>query len=1034
MTIRQPWPACWKPGQQSLVVTDVGVQEDVLMLAVHEEPVLRRRRVPHQGQLATAEPGQPSNQWELLRHFLESEPDEGTLIVPVIGAPGTGKSHLIRWLWGTIPDREDLIVRHIPREGTSLSSVVERIFHGVEGEQFENLMGALRQARNEEEGLDPSERLEHVATRLVFRIVELLEFGLGTDWRRAKDVPEDIRTALCDQTALPALLSDPGVRRRLTRPGGSVYQLARDIVDGYSRSEGDDEDELGFHEEDLDLGAVRSAGPLARQMLTTLGMPAPPGMPSMKDAAARILSDALDIASAKVIGLGSVSLTNLLNDFRRSLAARGQQFVLLFEDIAIARGLQLDLVDAMTTPARRPGEAPLCTMRIALAVTSNYWEEQAPATLATRARGWDAEMFDLDVPRTEAIDRAPDLIGRYMNAARFGIEAIRKMPQEELRDGLLNYCDHCQWRGPCHATFGTNSHGHGLFPLTETAARLLSRLADSQVRPRLVLSDIVESILDQQQAAENHRFPTSELWREMVEAAVARRELPELAIAQLRALEDTQLDESERLRAELVLRAWIGEREDSEAVLSALALPATLPAGEVSADVSDIHGTLVGEQVEQRHQPVRKSARRDDAEQEILSWAGGNRELGLVLARDLRNSIWQEVLAGIRWEEIGFSWGEILTLLGMRANVAQQQANIAVNIGNSAGGGAMAARGEPLVTLAPGTSNAELLLAVYRRAQGRGTGRDRVADLVLIRDLVEQTERTVGQRVEGATRNSGYITEAAQVMNLAAAALASELRANDAPLLPWLQDLDLRTTPDFDCTPAWTALRTAAMTEYKFTVERIRAAATLSQSGRGASTVIDPTAFDERALANDAGGLRHRFRDTDLGARHTRLKDLAEQAIQAEAAAARTILLGIAALVGSEESLPLKNITEAVSDAIATARAGHLLRVASHELDLEMMQLPSSRKANDARAGGWAAVRAAERGLNLEAVQRIAQLDRGTLGTVSSYLTLANSVLTASAQAARDALAQRDPGNGTGRGETVRQAVRRLLEWCEVSG
>ncbi len=450
MTIREPWPACWKPGQQSLVVTDVGVQEDVLMLAVHEEPVLRRRRVPHQGELASAAPGQPSNQWELLQHFLEFEPDEGTLILPVIGAPGTGKSHLIRWLWATIPDREDLVVRHIPREGTSLPSVVERIFHGVEGEQFESLLVALREARNQEEGLDPSERLEHIATRLVHRIAELLTFGLGTDWRRAKDVPDDVRTALCDRLALPALLDDTAVQRRLTRPGGAVYQLARDIVDGYSRPEGDDEEELGFREEDLDLRAVRNVGPYARQMLTTLELPPPPGMPSMKDAAARILSDALDIASAKVIGLGSVSLTNLLNDFRRSLAAAGKQLVLLFEDIAIARGLQLDLVDAMTTPARRAGEAPLCTMRIALAVTSNYWEEQAPATLATRARGWDAEMFDLDVPRTEAVERAPDLIGRYMNAARFGIEAVRKMPQDELRDGLGNFCDQCD--GEPHAT------------------------------------------------------------------------------------------------------------------------------------------------------------------------------------------------------------------------------------------------------------------------------------------------------------------------------------------------------------------------------------------------------------------------------------------------------------------------------------------------------------------------------------------------------------------------------------------------------
>ncbi len=163
------------------------------------------------------------------------------------------------------------------------------------------------------------------------------------------------------------------------------------------------------------------------------------------------------------------------------------------------------------------------------------------------------------------------------------------------------------------------------------------------------------------------------------------------------------------------------------------------------------------------------------------------------------------------------------------------------------------------------------------------------------------------------------------------------------------------------------------------------------------------------------------------------LKDLAEQAIEAEAAAAKTILTGIGEIVGSEDSLPLKNIVESVSDAIATARAGHLLRMDSHEQDLELIELPSSRKANDARGGGWAAVRAAERGLSLESVQRLAQLDRETLGKVFSYLTLANGILTASAQVARDALAQRDGGNGTERGDAVRQVVRELFDWCGVS-
>ena len=100
-------------------------------------------------------------------------------------------------------------------------------------------------------------------------------------------------------------------------------------------------------------------------------------------------------------------LNDLLSRFRRLLANNDQELVLLFEDIAIARGLQLDLVDALTTPGRRPGKPDLCVLRVALAVTKTYWEE-APETLSTRAYAWQSEMFDMDLPADEAARRAPE--------------------------------------------------------------------------------------------------------------------------------------------------------------------------------------------------------------------------------------------------------------------------------------------------------------------------------------------------------------------------------------------------------------------------------------------------------------------------------------------------------------------------------------------------------------------------------------------------------------------------------------------------
>ena len=54
----------------------------------------------------------------LLEQLMVAQPREHTLVIPIIGEPGTGKSHLIKWLRVAMPNRDDLVIRHIPREGT----------------------------------------------------------------------------------------------------------------------------------------------------------------------------------------------------------------------------------------------------------------------------------------------------------------------------------------------------------------------------------------------------------------------------------------------------------------------------------------------------------------------------------------------------------------------------------------------------------------------------------------------------------------------------------------------------------------------------------------------------------------------------------------------------------------------------------------------------------------------------------------------------------------------------------------------------
>ena len=183
--------------------------------------------------------------------------------------------------------------------------------------------------------------------------------------------------ALCDQWVLPAFIKDPVVQDRLTRPGGAVYQPAKDIVEG-SKHRSDDADELGFHTDDLLVKGLRGLGPYAAKALGY-----PELQPGFADAAARILTDALNEAAPAVMGLGGIQLAEAFKEFRQQLV-RDRELLILFEDVAITYGLRGASADVLATAAKQKGEAPLCNMRVALAVTADYWA-QMPETDVTRA-------------------------------------------------------------------------------------------------------------------------------------------------------------------------------------------------------------------------------------------------------------------------------------------------------------------------------------------------------------------------------------------------------------------------------------------------------------------------------------------------------------------------------------------------------------------------------------------------------------------------------------------------------------------------
>ena len=906
-------------------------------------------------------------------------------------------------------------MRHIPREGTSLPQVVRILLKGLEGGRFDEIRQQMDAAKSE------ISSLEEAANLLALRIAGLVQFGIPSGWRRAAHIDHDLRESLCDAAVLPALLTDHACRTHLTRVGGPIHRLAKDIVEGYRQPDEDHTDELGFRPEDLDFpnANIRGAGTAAKRAVSSLQMT------GVAPAAAAILSDALDVAAKDVIGLSGVSLTEVFSELRAELLEQGKELVLLFEDMAIMRGLQLDLVDAITTPAVREGKQWLCTLRAALAITPAYWDGQAPETLATRVNSWGGRMFSLDVAATETDEIAATLIGRYLNAARVGIEHL-EVREASISTTVPNKCDDCPFgiRDECHSVFGATSEGHGLFPLTAAAARTAARLANRQTfRPRTVLTDVVGPVISDRPRLDDGSFPSADgEIRQLVEGAIQRRALRDLSLSQLDALEQAGLVGADRARAETVLRIWeVGASSNPVGLLKALNLPDVITAMPPSP-------TTPTSQPGPASEPPEQPDAQGEELQAIEQWAGGAYELPAGVARAVRGALFDELRAGIRWEEIGFNYDAVLTALGITGG-PMQTTNRTVRIEMTAGGGAAGASA-PLIVVKPTVAAARLLRGLLVRTKEESWRFSGGADaLAQVRTIVRRVQADVIERLATGPFHPKAVTDAAQVLVLAATGLGIATPTADSPLEGSLAQPDPVPTQS-ERSREWLAFAQAALRVHGESLDVVIGAAGRKQgrAPRGDITAFDWTLVDARRLTGGGDALLRRPRDGQAQRLHLALLRTAEAALLAEAAAIGAVVEAIEDRIGIEAPLRLKTIRDEAQASIDVAKSAHVLRPAGLEEALAQVKLPSSTAAAALLEDARIALSAARAGLSSKALGRVAALDFASLKRIAEYLEMLDGFVTESQAAARELVGRGVGDDGGQASAPARDAIRQSLQ------
>ena len=406
---------------------------------------------------------------------------DGYLLIPVVGGSGTGKSHLVRWVYEHTRENLGWVTRYLAKNQTSIRHVVELVLEGMRGPAIDAAREALESAPAN------SESDETLGQRLLDELALVVaEEPISQSGMERRDV--QLRERL--RRSLPDVFHDPVVRRRFTSTDAVIPRLVGLARKGRQDDDGLDGDAMRVHESDLPLtfDTFNDATPEVRKTLLDMS-----NISDLRRTAVEMINDALPRAVKHVFLSSNIDLVTVFREIRREICSQGKELVLFIEDLTVLHGVEREFLDAIVEPASSPG-GQLCDLRVLFAITRSHFD--GIDTVRTRCR--DAYWLD-STYGTNGVEpeEAVSFLGRYLNACRLDSQKLESDWAERIEGAFpANACNACAHRDTCHESFGASNEGYGLYPLNRVAIdRLISCLSTSRFDPRQVVKALIEKFL-----------------------------------------------------------------------------------------------------------------------------------------------------------------------------------------------------------------------------------------------------------------------------------------------------------------------------------------------------------------------------------------------------------------------------------------------------------------------------------------------------------------------------------------------------------
>lgn len=570
MTEDQPFRLCWSRDQANRIFKTEALEgDDAVFLATHSP--IRGFDVIGRGAAEIAQPDEES-----ILHAM-AEPDRRHAFCVVLGEPGSGKSHLIRWLSVNWPHAND----------------VKLLLRRADG-SLEGALGQLRERLPEEfhtlfEGLGVRQRasLQGRANNFLSWLANTLApdhyedpVG-GEDWcqrHRPGEIlsHERIKQHWQAPTRILKLLDGASGERNSASASFNVFDVAEigNIAQPIRHTFGAAARDLARRlqqESDL-IGEYREAGWQADDLAAERKEEIP-----FTVALAEVLNRRRNDAIQNVLGVSAAGLKTLFRRVRQQLKTAGRRLVLLLEDITSWEGLDDSLIDVLTFNSEASGgeeDTDVCPLISVVGLTPAYFDKMQgnyKQRITHEIRLGQSDGGLQDVASLRDANERVNFVTRYLAAVRTGDTRLRAWRDDLRAMPALpppNMCDACEKRPACHAIFGENK-GVGLFPFNGTALdRFFEALktddnGQTWRTPRGILQTVLSPTLSQPELLEEGGFPG----RIIESSAIERTRLPENAVSgRLGAIVAGAIeDEGERARFRRAVSFW-GDPENADTV------------------------------------------------------------------------------------------------------------------------------------------------------------------------------------------------------------------------------------------------------------------------------------------------------------------------------------------------------------------------------------------------------------------------------------------------------------------------------------